>query len=147
VLAKLAAEHLKILLVEDNPADVLMMKEALAIGYPGHHLYVANDGEEAISFLQRKEKFADTHRPDIIILDLKLPKIDGHSVLRAIKGHAETQSIPVVVLTSSNAPVDLTMSFKLKADAFVTKPFGLSKLVADLKIIDWLVKQPNSPAR
>lgn len=141
-----ATKHLEILLVEDNPADVRMMKEALAAGHPAHHLSVANDGEEAILFLQRAKEFADAPRPDIIILDLKLPKKDGHAVLQVIKGHAELQSIPVVVLTSSKAPVDLTMSFKLHADAFVTKPFGLSKLVSDLKIIDWLVRHPRSPA-
>jgi chemotaxis family two-component system response regulator Rcp1 len=144
---EVATRHLEILLVEDNPADIRMMKEALAVGHPAHHLSVANDGEEAISFLQRAKEFADAPRPDIVILDLKLPKKDGHAVLQAIKGHPELQSIPVVVLTSSKAPVDLTMSFKLHADAFVTKPFGLSKLVSDLKIIDWLVRQPRSPAR
>ena len=141
-----AAKQLEILLVEDNPADVRMMKEALAVGHPAHHLSVASDGEEAISFLQRLNEFVDAPRPDIVILDLKLPKKDGHAVLQVIKGRPELQSIPVVVLSSSKAPVDLTMSFKLHADAFVTKPFGLSKLVSDLKIIDWLVKQPRSSA-
>lgn len=142
-----AAKHLEILLVEDNPADVRMMKEALAAGYPEHRLSVASDGEEAISFLRRTDEFADAPRPDIVILDLKLPKKDGHAVLQTIKSHPELQAIPVVVLTSSKAPVDLTMSFKYRADAFVTKPFGLSKLISDLKVIDWLVGQTRSPAR
>ena len=144
---KIAAKHLEILLVEDNPADVRMMKEALKVGYPEHHLSVASDGEEAISMLRREHEFVTVPRPDIVILDLKLPKKDGHAVLQTIKGQPDLQSIPVVVMTSSKAPVDLTMSFKYNADAFVTKPFGLSKLISDLKIIDWLVKQPPSPAR
>lgn len=143
---KTATKALEILLVEDNPADVRMLKEALAIGYPVHRLSIASDGEEAIAMLQRENEFVATPRPDIVILDLKLPKKDGHAVLRVIKGHPELQSIPVVVLTSSKAAVDLTMSFKCNADAFVTKPFGLSKLVSDLKIIDWLVRQPRSKA-
>ena len=143
---KETTQGVEILLVEDNLADVRMMKEALAAGNTAHRLSVVNDGEEAISFLRRAEKFADAPRPDVVLLDLKLPKKDGHAVLREIKGNRDLQSIPVVVLTSSKAHADLAMSYKLNANAFVTKPFGLAELVSALEVIDQLIKPPRSPA-
>lgn len=134
-------QPIEILLVEDNPADVRMMREALYLAEIPHRLSVATDGEEAMMFLHRQGKFAQAPRPDIVLLDIKLPKISGHSVLVAIRLDPDLCSIPVMMLTSSSAPRDREQSESLQATHFVTKPLGLRVLAGEIKIIEGLVRQ------
>jgi two-component system, chemotaxis family, response regulator Rcp1 len=129
-----------VLLVEDNAADVRMMREALKLAGIAHRLWVAADGDEALRFLHRQEGFAHVPRPDIMILDLNLPRISGHAVLGAAKIDPELSSIPVVVLTSSRAARDASKSYDLKADAFITKPVGLHMLAGEMRVINGLVR-------
>lgn len=130
---------MEILLVEDNPADVRMMREALRLTGLDHRLSVAVDGEQALRFLRQEQEFATAPRPEVVILDLKLPKISGHAVLGAIKVDPDLCSIPVLVLTSSHAQRDMMKSYDLKADHYVTKPVGLDVLAAEMKIIEGLI--------
>lgn len=139
-----ARPRIEILLVEDNPADVRMMREALWLAEIPHNLSVVTDGEEALMFLHRKGKFSEEPRPDIVLLDIKLPKISGHAVLAAIRLDPDLCSIPVMMLTSSSAQRDRELSEDLQATHFVTKPLGLRVLAGELKIIEGLVKRSRS---
>ncbi len=132
---------IEILLVEDNPADVWMMREALRLAEIPHRLSVATDGEEALMFLHRQGKFARAVQPDIVLLDIKLPKISGHAVLAAIRDNPDLRTLPVMILTSSSAPQDRDISDRLQATHFVTKPVGLDVLAGEIKIINGLVKR------
>lgn len=114
-----------VLLVEDNRADVDLTRETLAAGRLRIALSVVSDGEEAIRFLRRLDQYALVPRPDLILLDLNLPKMDGREVLLEIKGDASLRRIPVVVLTSSDAEVDIIRSYDFGANCYVTKPSGL----------------------
>ncbi|MBI3936168.1 MAG: response regulator, partial [Betaproteobacteria bacterium] len=98
---------INILLVEDNPADVRMMVEALNVAEIPNRMFVVSDGEEALAFLRRENAFSGVPRPDVIVLDLKLPRKSGHEVLAAVKGDADLCTVPVVVLTSSRAEKDM----------------------------------------
>src|SRR6185503_4206669 len=137
----------EILLVEDNPADVRLTKEALKEGKVFNNLHWAKDGVEAIEFLRRKGKHADAPRPDIILLDLNLPKKDGREVLQDIKNDEKLKRIPVVILTTSKAEEDVLRSYNLHANCYVTKPVDLEKFIVVVKSIDmfWLtvVTLPN----
>jgi two-component system, chemotaxis family, response regulator Rcp1 len=128
-----------ILLVEDDPADVRMTREALnAAGVP-HRLHVVADGMEAISFLCRTRQFDDAPRPDVVLIDLNLPKVNGHEVLLEIKSNDSLRDIPVIVLTSSHAQRDIRLSYQAEADWFVTKPTGLDAYAEAMKRIEKLI--------
>lgn len=125
-----------ILLVEDDPGDELMTREAFEDNKIGNTLHVAHDGQEALDFLYRSGEHAQAPRPDLILLDLNLPKYDGRQVLEKIKADPELSHIPVVVLTTSAAEEDILRSYKLHANAYVTKPVDLDQFVAAIKQID-----------
>lgn len=131
----------EILLVEDNPADVRMMQEALFLAEIPHHLAVVTDGEEALLYLNRQGQYASATRPDVVLLDIKLPKISGHEVLYSIRRNPELHTLPVMMLTSSAAPQDRNTSERLQATHYVTKPVGLHMLAGEIKIINALVKR------
>jgi CheY-like chemotaxis protein len=131
---------IEILLVEDNPADVRLTQEALKEGKVRNILHVARDGIEAIEFLRRVGKHVNATRPDLILLDLNLPRKDGREVLADIKADPELKSIPVVVLTTSSAEADIFKIYKLHANCYITKPVDLDQFVKVVKSIDdfWL---------
>jgi chemotaxis family two-component system response regulator Rcp1 len=137
---------IEILLVEDNPADVRLTVESLKEGKVCNILHVVEDGEEAISFLQKKGKYADKPHPDLIILDLNLPKKSGHEVLAEIKGDDELKRIPVVVLSASKAEKDIHRSYSLHANCYITKPVDLDQFIHVIKSVNsfWfsIVKLP-----
>jgi len=136
----------EILLVEDNPMDVIVTREALSEGKVCNNLSVAQDGEEAIEFLHRKGGYASVPRPDVILLDLNLPKKDGREVLSEIKNDPALQDIPVIVLTTSKAEEDVLRSYQLHANCFITKPVNLDQFTKVIRSIEgfWfeIVKLP-----
>ena len=127
-------------MVEDNPGDVLLTREALKDSVSPPRLSVVGDGEEAIAFLRRKGKHCDAPRPDLILLDLNLPKKSGRQVLEEIKAVSGLRQIPVVVLTSSSAEQDILQCYDLQANSFITKPIDLDKFEKVVKAIEgfWL---------
>lgn len=125
-----------VLLVEDDPGDVLITKEAFAENKVRNHLSVVNDGVKALQFLRREADYADAPRPDLILLDLNLPRMDGHEVLASIKSDADLQRIPVVVLTTSDAEEDVLRSYDLHANAYVTKPVDFERFLGVVRQID-----------
>ena len=130
-------EHktLEILLAEDNPADVRLVIESLRESKVRSNLYVVMDGVEATAFLRRKNKYARVPRPDIILLDLNLPKRNGKEVLAGIKNDPDLKSIPVVILTASNARQDILESYGLHANCYVIKPIDLDRFITVIKSI------------
>ena len=134
------APPVEILLVEDNPGDVRLTKEALKEGKVYNNLHWAQDGVEALDFLKRRGKYANAPRPDIILLDLNLPKKDGRQVLSEIKQDDDLRYIPVVILTTSKAEEDVLKSYHLHANCYVTKPVDLEKFITVVQSIDrfWL---------
>ncbi len=142
-------EPVEILLVEDNPGDVRLTKEALREGKVYNNLHWAKDGVEALKFLRREGKHAKAPRPDIILLDLNLPKKDGREVLEIIKGDERLKHIPVVVLTTSKAEEDVVKSYALHANCYVTKPVDLEKFIVVVKSIDrfWLTVVTLPPSK
>jgi CheY-like chemotaxis protein len=130
----------EILLVEDNPGDERLTREALKEGKVYSNLHWVKDGVEAMEFLRRQGKYKDVPRPDIILLDLNLPKKDGREVLQDIKNDNELKRIPVVVLTTSKAEEDVLRTYNLHANCYVTKPVDLEKFIVVVKSIDvfWL---------
>ena len=134
------ASPIEILLVEDNAADVRLTKEALREGKVHNRLTVARDGVEALEVLRRAGKYADAARPDLILLDLNLPRKDGREVLAEIKADDDLRRIPVVVLTTSSAELDIVKSYDLHANCYITKPVDLDKFVDVVRTIDefWL---------
>lgn len=141
---------IEILLVEDNPADVRLTQEALKEGKVRNNLHIARDGIEAIEYLRRVGKHNGSPRPDLILLDLNLPRKDGREVLADIKADPELKAIPVVVLTTSAAEADIFKSYKLHANCYITKPVDLDQFVQVVKSIDdfWLtvVRLPTEGA-
>ncbi len=131
---------LEILLIEDNPGDVRLTAEALKQGQGGSNLNVVKDGVEALAFLQREGPYAAALRPDLILLDLNLPRKDGREVLAEIKQDPRFQRIPVVVLTTSSAEQDVVRSYDLHANCYITKPASLGQFVKIIKAIEdfWL---------
>jgi two-component system, chemotaxis family, response regulator Rcp1 len=129
-----------ILLVEDNDGDVRLTREALAEGKVHNRLIVASDGIEALSVLRKLGAYADTPRPDLILLDLNLPRKDGRQVLAEIKQDPELMRIPVVVLTTSKAEEDILRTYNLHANCYITKPVDFDKFVSVIRTIDefWL---------
>ncbi|HUF82056.1 MAG TPA: response regulator [Burkholderiales bacterium] len=142
------APPIEILLVEDNPGDVRLTREALKEGKVYNNLHWAKDGVEALEFLKRQGRHADALRPDIILLDLNLPKKDGREVLAVIKTDDELKHIPVVVLTTSKAEEDVLKSYALHANCYVTKPVDLEKFIQVVHSIDrfWLTVVTLPPA-
>ncbi|MFA5500983.1 MAG: response regulator [Candidatus Omnitrophota bacterium] len=137
---------IEILLVEDNPADVRLTIETLKDEKICNNLHIVNDGEEALQFLRRQGKHSDAQRPDLILLDLNLPKIDGRQVLKEIKTDDNLKVIPVVVLTVSKAEEDVMKSYNLHANCYITKPVDLEQFSKVARAIQdfWLtiVKLP-----
>ncbi|MFD6161364.1 response regulator [Nocardia sp. NPDC060256] len=129
-------QPIDILLVEDDPGDELMTREAFEDNKIGNTLHVAHDGQEALDFLYQQGDHAGAPRPDLILLDLNLPRYDGRQVLERIKADPDLAHIPVVVLTTSAAEEDILRSYKLHANAYVTKPVDLDQFVAAIKHID-----------
>lgn len=127
---------LDVLLVEDDPGDILMTQEALQRQVFANRLHVVNDGLAALHFLRRQHAYHDAKRPDIILLDLNLPRRDGRQVLAEVKSDPELAQIPVVVLTTSSAEEDVARSYSLHANAFVTKPGDFDDFVAAVSGID-----------
>lgn len=140
------ARPVDILLVEDNPGDVRLTKEALKDAKVLNEIYVARDGVEAIEFLQRKGKFSNMPLPDLILLDLNLPKKDGKEVLAEIKEDAILKHIPVVVLTTSKTDEDIIKTYNLHANAYITKPVDLNRFAEIIHVLNefWfsIVKLP-----
>ncbi len=137
---------IEILLVEDNPGDVRLTKEALREAKVYNNLYVAKDGVEALAFLRREGSFADAMIPDLILLDLNLPRKDGREVLTEIKADEELRRIPVVILTTSESEEDILRTYDLHANCYVTKPVDLDQFIHVVRSIEgfWLtvVKLP-----
>jgi two-component system response regulator len=129
-------QSIEVLLVEDDPGDELMTREAFEDHKIGNQLYVARDGEEALDFLYRRGRFANAPRVDLILLDLNLPKYDGRQVLERIRADPELTHMPVVVLTTSSAEEDIMRSYKLHANAYVTKPVDVRDFIAAVRQID-----------
>lgn len=138
-----------ILLVEDDPGDELMTREAFEDNKIGNTLHVARDGQEALDFLYRQGEHAQAVRPDLILLDLNLPKYDGRQILERIKSDPDLSHIPVVVLTTSAAEEDVLRSYRLHANAYVTKPVDLDQFIDAIKHIDeffvQVVRLPRQP--
>ena len=138
---------IEILLVEDNPGDARLAKEALKESKLKNNLYIADDGVEAMDFLYKKGKYAKMPRPDLVILDLNLPRKDGREVLDEIKTDENLKRIPVVILTISKAEEDILKTYNLHANCFISKPIDLDQFIKVVKSIEdfWLtiVKLPN----
>jgi CheY-like chemotaxis protein len=136
-----------VLLVEDDPGDVLMTQEAFADHKVHNRLHVVSDGVEAMAFLRKEGSYADAITPDLILLDLNLPKMDGREVLAAIKKDETLRSIPVVILTTSEAEEDVLRSYSLHANAYVTKPVDFERFIDVVRRIDdffvTVVRLPN----
>jgi chemotaxis family two-component system response regulator Rcp1 len=134
------SQPFEILLVEDNPGDVLLTQEALREGRLAHRLSVTEDGEEAMHFLRREGKFADAPRPDLILLDLNLPKKDGRELLQEVKGDPTLRHIPVIVLTTSEAEQDIWRAYKLHANCYLTKPIEMDDFLRKIRSLEefWL---------
>jgi CheY-like chemotaxis protein len=131
---------INILLVEDNPGDVRLTQEAFKDGRIRNTLYVVNDGIEAMDFLYQRGKYHDSPRPDLILLDLNMPKKNGREVLAEVKGDEKLKSIPVIILTTSDAETDIIKSYNLYANCYITKPIDLDKFMFIVRQIEvfWL---------
>ena len=125
-----------VLLVEDDPGDVLMTREAFADHKVQNVLHVVDNGVDAMAFLRKEGQYADAPTPDLVLLDLNLPRMDGREVLAEIKGDDRLMSIPVVVLTTSEAEEDVLRSYRLHANAYVTKPVDFERFLEVVRQID-----------
>jgi CheY-like chemotaxis protein len=140
------AEPVEILLAEDNPGDAKLTRKALEQGKVINNLHVVTDGVDAMAYLRQEGEYADKPRPDLVLLDLNMPRKDGREVLQDIKSDEDLRRIPVVVMTSSEAEEDIVQSYDLHANAYVTKPIdfdGFLDVVGSLEDF-WLsvVKMP-----
>lgn len=137
---------IEILLVEDNPGDVRLTQEALKEGKVANNLNVVNNGEDALSFLKREGKFSDAVKPDLILLDLNLPRKDGRELLEDIKSDESLKCIPVVILTTSKATEDIVKTYEFHANCYITKPVDMDQFMIVIKSIEdfWMsvVKLP-----
>jgi len=129
-------ESIEVLLVEDDPGDVLLIQEAFEDNKVRNRLHCVSDGVDALRFLRRQDEFADAPRPDLILLDLNLPRKDGREVLAEVKTDERLQQIPVVVLTTSKLEEDVLRSYKLHANAYVTKPVDFDRFIEVVRQID-----------
>ena len=130
------ARPVEILLVEDNPGDVLLTQEAFKRAKIRNNLVVASDGEVALKILAKEEGYEDAKTPDLILLDLNLPKFNGKEVLERVKSSDKLKRIPIVVLSSSKAEQDINQSYDLHANSYVTKPIDIQKLAAIVQSIE-----------
>jgi CheY-like chemotaxis protein len=128
--------QIEVLLVEDDPGDVMMTREAFQDYKLHNELHVVSDGAEAMAFLRQEGEYAGRPRPDLVLLDLNLPRMDGRQVLEAIKSDPELASIPVVVLTTSENEDDVLRSYSLHANAYVTKPVDFQRFIEVVRQID-----------
>jgi two-component system, chemotaxis family, response regulator Rcp1 len=135
-MTDLKGRPVDILMVEDNPGDVRLTQEALKESKLRNYLALARDGEEALAYLNREGPYANVTRPDLILLDLNLPKIDGREVLAIIKADPELRRIPVVVLTTSNAEQDIVRVYDLHANCYITKPVDIDQFVKVVQSIE-----------
>ena len=145
-----AARPVQILLVDDSAGDVSLTREALLAARITNQLHVVEDGEQAIDFMRRRGSYRDVPVPDLVLLDLNLPRMDGREVLRELKGDDELRHVPVIVLTTSADERDVLTSYRLHANAFVTKPVEFSEFLLALQQLEnfWLqiVRLPTGPA-
>lgn len=140
--------EIHVLLVEDDPGDVLMTREAFEENKVANNLSVVSDGEAAMAFLRKQGEYADAPTPDLVLLDLNLPRMDGREVLAAMKGDEELRRIPVVVLTTSEAEEDVLRSYSLHANAYVTKPVDFERFIQVVRKIDeFFVQVVRLPSR
>lgn len=144
-----APQSVDILLVEDNPGDVRLIQEALQDGKLLNRIATVSDGQKALAYLRKQGGYAQATRPDLILLDLNIPRKDGREVLAEIKADVHLRSIPVVIVTSSQAEEDILRSYNTHANCYVAKPVDLEKFVAVVKAIEefWvtIVKLPPKP--
>ncbi|HEX4428387.1 MAG TPA: response regulator [Frankiaceae bacterium] len=139
---------IEVLLVEDDPGDVLLTREAFEHQKVANRLHVVNNGEDAIAFLRKEGEYSEVPEPDLVLLDLNLPGMHGREVLAAIKEDAHLQTIPVVVLTTSEAEEDVLRSYRLHANAYVTKPVDFDRFMAVVRAIDeFFVSVVRLPSR
>jgi len=142
------AQTRTVLLVEDDPGDALMIREALETYAPETDIAAVVDGVDALRYLRREDEFAGTPRPDLVLLDLNMPRKDGREVLAEVKADRDLRTIPVVVLTTSSAAQDIRRSYQLHANAYVTKPVDFERFIEVVRRIDdffvTVVKLPNS---
>ncbi len=138
----------EILLVEDNPGDVFLTQEALREGKFPHRLSVAEDGEQAMRFLRKEGTYKNAPQPDLILMDLNLPKKDGREVLEEVKNDPGLRHIPVIVLTMSEADQDIARAYKLHANCYLTKPIQMDDFLNMIRSVEdfWLrvVRLPNN---
>ncbi|MEV4567001.1 response regulator [Nonomuraea sp. NPDC049419] len=127
---------IEVLLVEDDQGDILLTKEAFDLNKVRNRLNVVNDGEQAMAFLRQEGEYVDAPRPDLILLDLNLPRMSGKEVLREVKADAVLRTIPVVVLTTSEAEEDILHSYRLHANAYVAKPVDFEQFIRVVRQID-----------
>jgi CheY-like chemotaxis protein len=140
---------IEVLLIEDDPGDELITREAFEHNKVSNRLNVAHDGQEGLDYLYRRGKYQEAVRPDLVLLDLNLPKYDGRQLLEKIKSDPDLCRIPVVVLTTSSAEEDILRSYNLHANAYVTKPVDLDQFISAVRQIDefflQVVRLPNVP--
>lgn len=134
------SKPLEVLLVEDNSCDIILVQEALKESKIGVSLNVVEDGEDAIKYLQKQGEYSNEPTPDLVLLDLNLPRVNGHEVLKQMKEKRELEKVPVIVLTTSNAGGDIVKSYDLGATCYITKPFGFYNFIEAIKEIEkfWL---------
>lgn len=136
----MTSKPIEILLVEDSPGDVRLTKEALSEAKVGNNLHVAVDGEKALRFVRRQGEYSEAPRPDVILLDLNLPRVDGREVLAELKADPDLKRIPVVVLTTSTAEEDILRAYDLAANCYITKPVDFEQFMRVVRSIEdfWL---------
>ncbi|MBN6051340.1 response regulator [Nonomuraea sp. RK-328] len=142
---------IEVLLVEDDQGDILLTREAFEYNKLRNRLHVVNDGEQAMAFLRREERYRDAPRPDLVLLDLNLPRMDGMEVLREVKEDRDLRTIPVVILTTSEAEEDILQGYRLHANAYVSKPVDFEQFIRVVRQIDdffvTVVKLPHQGNR
>ena len=138
---KRAPDPVNVLLVEDNPADVRIIREALAISRIPHQLHVVDDGEQALEFVRRKGKYAEAPQPDLMLIDLNIPRIHGHDVIAQVRAEGPARRFPIVVLTGSKLEKDMERTFALHADEHIVKPTRLFEYVGELAFALGLVRR------
>lgn len=131
-----ATSSIELLLVEDDPGDAMMTREALNEAKVVHRLHVVDNGEAAIAFLRQEGEYAEAPRPDLIFLDLNLPRVDGREVLAFVKGDDSLRRIPLVILTTSDSEDDIARSYDLHANAYVTKPVDFESFLKAVRQVD-----------
>lgn len=132
----IAGDIIDILLIEDNPGDTKLVQKAFEIGRLANRIFHVENGEEALDYLFRRGPYVNASRPDIILLDLNMPGVDGRQVLSEIKGDDRLKTIPVIIMTSSMAEQDILESYELHANCYITKPVNVQDFIEVVKTID-----------